>query len=116
MAAIDIMVSVNDDMGNIIDYDIFEKPMFAQVAAMTTVAHNKNNNKQAVAELCQAQFELGLAKIEIFFHLTIEVVFHLEKLSSSSICLQNRCRLPFASKIEVGSSCQKQKSSICIQK
>ena len=40
--------------------------------------HKNNNNnkmekkkekKQAGAELCQAQFKLGLPKIEIFFHL-----------------------------------------------
>ena len=54
----------------------------------------KNNEKQAGPELCQAQVTLGLAEIEIFFHLIeylgrLEVVFHLpKKLRSSSICLK----------------------------
>ena len=52
--------------------------------------------KQAGAELCQAQSKLGLAKLEIFFHLIenaiykrIEVVLHLpKKLGLSSIVLK----------------------------
>ena len=41
--------------------------------------------KQAEAELCQAQVQLWLAKVEVAFH--IEAVFYLlKKLRSSSIC------------------------------
>ena len=65
-------------------------------------------NEQAGAELCQAQVRLGLAKVDIFFHLIdklrassiyhkIEVVFHLpKKLRSYFICRENWGCLPFA--------------------
>jgi hypothetical protein len=39
--------------------------------------------KHAGAELCQAQVKLGIAKVEVFFHL-IEI-----KCRSSSTCLKN---------------------------
>ena len=36
---------------------------------LSLIVWKGNNEKQAGAELCQAQVKLGLAKVEIFFHL-----------------------------------------------
>ena len=51
----------------------------ASVQSMNKIMNkNGNMNKHVGAELCQAQVKLGLAKIEIVFHL-------IDKFRSSSI-------------------------------